>query len=116
MAKYIYYNKELRCRIKYVKWLNHYECQLQKSSMCIFWINIRGVDGFRLDLKEGFWGEDWPPPFDRNPLRSSYQMGGHNESWKTGTLDIENRVRQMFKELLADNRQRKQFQNKIKVL
>lgn len=97
--KYIYYNKKLRCRIKYNRWHKHFSCQLQERCFYFLWGNVDSQNS--VDLSEGFWGEDWGLPM--NPLRSSYALGGYNESWKTGTLNIENRVRQMFKEAMIYN-------------
>ena len=94
MKKYIYHSDDIRCRIKYIKYLGHYELQIQERRFFIFWINV-----YRwMTVKEGFWGES-----DRHPvLRTSYQFGNNAEAWKTGTLVLENRVKDFFEEYLQE--------------
>lgn len=90
MKKYIYHSDDIRCRIRYIKYLGHYELQIQERRFFIFWVNVYKW----MTVKEGFWGES-----DRHPvLRTSYQFGNKAEAWKTGTLIIKNRVKDFFEE------------------
>jgi hypothetical protein len=51
-----------------------------------------------MTIKEGFWGE-----CDRHPvLRTSYQFGNNAEVWKTGSLDVEGRVKEFFQEYFQE--------------
>lgn len=98
MKKYIYYSKKVRCRIRYVKYMRHFELQIQERRLLWFWVNVWKW----MSIKEGFWGES-----DRHPiLRSSYESGNSCEAWKTGTLDIRDRIKKFFEEYyLEKNRE-----------
>lgn len=108
MKKYIYYSDDLRCRIRYIKYLGHYELQIQERRFFIFWINV-----YRwMTVKEGFWGES-----ERHPiLRNSYQFGNNAEAWKTGTLVLENRVKDFFEEYLQEKIREAENYERIKNL
>ncbi len=108
MAKYIYNSKKLRCRIRYVKYLKHFELQIQERRFFVFWVNVYNW----MTVKEGFWGES-----DRHPvLRTSYQFGNNAEAWKTGTLSIENRIKEFFKEYFLDKEKEAANHERIKSL
>lgn len=108
MTKYIYNSKMLRCRIRYVKYLRHFELQIQERRFFIFWVNV-----FRwMTVKEGFWGESDDHPV----LQTSYQYGNKAEAWKTGTLDIECRVKAFFQEYFQEKNKEAANLEKIKSL
>lgn len=108
--KRIYYYKNLRCTIKYVKYLDHYHCQLQVKWLFMFWNDV----GCFITLKEGFWGEDRPGRI--NPMVNTYRFGDISECWITGTLDIKKRVSQMFKQYVQDVKIKSQHMNKLELL
>lgn len=60
-----------------------------------------------MTIKEGFWGES----DQLTVLRNSYLSGNSAESWKTGTLVIENRIRDFFEEYFqAKNREAQNYE------
>jgi len=90
MKNFIYHSKNIRCRVRYIKYLGHFELQIQERRFFVFWANVHKW----MTVKEGFWGES-----DRHPvLQTSYQFGNNAEAWRTGTLDIKDRVKYFFKE------------------
>lgn len=51
-----------------------------------------------MTVKEGFWGES-----DSHPvLRNSYQYGNKAEAWKTGSFNLEGRVKEFFQEYFQE--------------
>jgi len=106
MKKHIYYSDDIRCRIKYIKYLGHYELQIQERRLFFFWVNVYKW----MTVKEGFWGES-----DRLPvLRTTYQFGNKAEAWKTGTLVIEDRIKDFFKEYFQEKNREKANYERIK--
>lgn len=94
--KYIYeeYNPNLRCRVKWVAYLSHYELQVQRRWFWFIWINCFPW----MTVSDGFWGE-----CERFPvLHNDYIYGNRSESYMTGTLDIKKRVAKLFKEYRQD--------------
>ena len=108
MKRYIYHSDDIRCRIRYIKYLGHYELQIQYRRCFFFWVNVHKW----MTVKEGFWGES-----DRHPvLRTSYQLGNNAEAWKTGTLVIEDRIKDFFKEYFQEKTREKANYERIKNL
>lgn len=96
MKKYIYNSKNVRCRIRYVKYLKHFELQIQERRFYVFWVNV-----FRwMTVREGFFGESDDHPI----LKTSYQCGNNAEALKTGTLNIEIRVKEFFREYFQEQK------------
>lgn len=91
MTKYIYDNDKLRCRLRKTGYKNQIELQIQKIFLFVLWVNCYKW----MHVSEGFWGEYSRGP---NPMINTYNHGNISESWKTGTLDIRNRVKALFKE------------------
>lgn len=93
MKKFIYKGKDLRCRIKYSKLLQHYELQIQKRSFLV-WFNVYKW----MTVRDGFWGEGGPIKV----LKDSYQYGNMSECYPTGQLNIPERVEFFFDEYYSD--------------
>lgn len=55
-----------------------------------------------MTVKDGFWGEGGPIKV----LRSSYQYGNKRECYRTGELNIPERVESFFNEYFNDLRER----------
>jgi hypothetical protein len=92
MEKFIYHDKILRCRLKATGYKNQIELQIQKRYF-IIWINVYKW----MHVQDGFWGECERFPVIK--LDSSY---GHNsEAYMSGTLDLEKRTKEFFKEYLG---------------
>lgn len=94
MKKMIYYSKDIRCKVSYIKYLGLYRLQIQERRFFIFWVDV-----YRwMTVKEGFWGES-----ERHPiLTGSYHLGNSYEVWMTGTLDIKKRVFEFLNEYLSE--------------
>jgi hypothetical protein len=106
MKKFIYHSETLRCRVRYIKYLGHFELQIQERRFFVFWANVHKW----MTVQEGFWGES-----DRHPvLRTSYQFGNNAEAWKTGTLVIENRIKYFFKEYFQAKKREAENYERIK--
>lgn len=94
--KFIYHSKSIRCRVRYIKYYDHFELQIQKRFFA-FWVNVYKM----MTVKEGFWGEEysfWRELDKTAALKASSLYGCISEAWKTGTLVIENRVKDFFEE------------------
>lgn len=89
MKTIIYKNENLRCRVESIP-NNKIRLQLQERYLCIFWKNCFQF----IEVSEGFWGESERLPM----LKLSYTGGGKSEVYKTGTLNLKNRIEQLFQE------------------
>lgn len=108
MKKFIYHSVSIRCKIRYIKYLGHFELQIQERFFLLFWINVYKW----MTIREGFWGES-----DQHPiLRCTYENGNNSEAWMTGTLDIENRVRDFFKEYFFEKNREESNIERVKNL
>jgi len=104
MSNNIYYNSDLRCKIKYVSYLNHYHLQLQKKFL-FFWIDVYKW----MTVSEGFWGES-----DRHPiLRDTYMYGNECEVYKTGSLDLKKRAIEFCEEYLEKEAEKNSRKNML---
>ncbi len=94
MKKFIYHSNTIRCRVKYIKDFDHIMLQIQERRFFVFWLNVHQW----MTVQEGFWGE-----CDRRPiLRMSYSSGNRTEVWRTGTLNLENRIKEFFQEYFQE--------------
>lgn len=96
MAKYIYDNKKLRCRLKYGKLFGNTEMQLQKKGF-LFWTNCFEL----VTVAEDHWHGQRDGVETMNPCVMGYMMGGYHEGWLPGTLNIKRRALELFKEYYA---------------
>jgi len=108
MNSFIYHSKNIRCRVKYIEYMGHFELQIQERRFLVLWISVHKW----MTVKEGFWGES-----DQHPiLRISCQFGNNAEAFKTGTLDIKSRVKSFFDEYFQVKKRDAENHEKIKNL
>src|SRR6478736_2804420 len=88
--KYIYYDKNLRCRLKKSSlFIGQIELQLQKRFI-IFWF-----DCFRWMTYEERKKSESSFPY-MNPMRLSYQFGNECEVWDEVTMTVNKRAEKLF--------------------
>lgn len=98
MKKYIYFTHSFRCRIKLLtrRHGNTLELQLQKKSF-FSWTNI----GRWMTIDEGFAMED---SYTGNPMTLKYDANNVSEIWKTGTLNLNERVKQFYEDYMTEQK------------
>lgn len=108
MKKFIYHSHKVRCAVKYISDFNHIVLQIQERRFFVFWVNVHRW----MTVQEGFWGE-----CDRRPmLRMSYSSGNITEVWRTGTLDLEGRIKEFFAEYFQQKDKEVAMNNRVKGL
>ncbi len=101
MGKYIYYNNDLRCKIKKSDTIGEFEIQPQKR-IFIFWF----------DCYKWMVYAERKPTFGHpyiNPMRLSYQYGNEFECWDTGTMTITKRCNLLIEEYIVLCKRKKEW-------
>ena len=105
MKTFTYKDNNTRCRVKSAEYGSGIELQIQERYLFIFWKNAYKS----LDVSEGFWGESERIPI----LKLGYMGGGEREVYMTGTLNLKNRVYQLFDEYFDCIERRNNMKNMI---
>ena len=109
-SKLIYDSEKLRCKVSYNQEENCITLQLQYfCNWFTGWCSYRSgidieIDAFDKDIS------------GLNPMILQYQISGQKELWATGTFDLNQRVRSLFKEYKEEVENIEKTKEKIKNL
>lgn len=111
MAKYIYFDKKLRRKIKKAQFfIGEYELQLQKK-IFLYWINC--FDWMIYAERSAPKKNDWR---GANPMEMSCRFGNRYEYWDEGTMTIYKRCELLFDEYFKEKQIRCEWNKKFESL
>lgn len=97
MSKYVYRDKNLRCKVFATGYRKQIELQLQKRVFYVFWINVFWFKHIEDCYVKG--ANIGPLP---KVMHNSYMMGGDSEIYIGKPLDLQKRIEEFFDEYQND--------------